>query len=80
MTQKAKKINFMINEAVRKEFETLVPSGERSRIVNEAIRKELELIRRRKASEQLRSAARDGKRFSNREIIKHLRADRGAHE
>ena len=42
MKSTAKKINFMIEDEVRKELETLIPSGQRSRIVNEALKKELE--------------------------------------
>ena len=53
MTQTAKKVNFMINDTVRQEFERLVPPGERSKVVNEALKKELLSIKRRSLTEKL---------------------------
>lgn len=55
MAQTAKKVNFMVSDNVRKEFERLVPPGERSKIVNEALRKELNLIKRERLTEKLLS-------------------------
>ena len=75
MAEGAKKVNFMIDDSVRKEFERLVPAGQRSKVVNEALRKELEIIRRKKIVDQLRVMERQ-KTFSNREIVESLSRDR----
>jgi hypothetical protein len=51
MAHTAKKINFMISDDVREEFEQLIPLGERSKVVNEALRKELISIKRKRLTE-----------------------------
>ena len=76
MAHTAKKVNFMINDDVRKEFEELVPAGERSRVVNEAIRKELLIIKRKKLTEKLFSLRDKSKPLSTREIVETIRKDR----
>ena len=79
MKSTAKKINFMIEDKVRKELETLIPSGQRSRIVNEALRKELERIRRTQAIERLHRLRREGNQFSTQDIVSVLRKERMSH-
>jgi hypothetical protein len=76
MAQTAKRVNFMISDDIRKEFEELVPAGERSRIVNEALRKELLTIKRKKLTEKLISLRAEGKMLSTGEIIETIRKDR----
>jgi len=76
MAQTTKKVNFMINDDIRKEFEELVPAGERSKIVNEAIRKELLIIKRKKLTEKLFSLRAIGKTLSTSEIVETIRKDR----
>lgn len=76
MAQTAKKVNYMINDDIRKEFEELVPAGERSKIVNEAIRKELLIIKRKKLTEKLFSLRAIGKTLSTNEIVETIRKDR----
>ena len=68
MAQTAKKVNFMVNNNVRKEFERLVPPGERSKIVNEALRKELNLIKRERLTEKLLSIRAKSPSLSNDDI------------
>lgn len=76
MTQTAKKINFMITEDVRKEFERLVPPGQRSRVVNEALRRELMSIKRKRLTERLLDLRGRGKRLSTEDIVEALKKDR----
>jgi hypothetical protein len=78
MAEGAKKINFMIDDDIRREFERLVPAGQRSRVVNEALRKELEMIRRARVVDQLISADKS-RTFSNQKIVEALKKDRAAH-
>ncbi len=75
MPPTARKVNFMINEDVIKEFERLVPSGERSKIANEALKKELNFIKRKQLTERL-LLIRAKKRLSTKEIVDALKKDR----
>jgi hypothetical protein len=79
MGQSTKKLNFLIDENIYREFEMLVPAGKRSKVVNDALRKELESIRRGKAVQELLNAPPATKTFSNREILDGLAKDRGGH-
>ena len=79
MAQKSRKLNFLIEESICSELESLVPVGKRSKVVNEALRKELELIRRKNAVEKLFSTSNQGKVFSNQEIVDSLSKDRRSH-
>lgn len=73
MAQTAKKINFMINDDIRKEFEELVPAGVRSRIVNEALKKELIAIKRRRLTERLLSLRNKSPLISTKEIVESVK-------
>lgn len=75
MTRTSKKINFMINDSVREEFERLVPAGERSRVVNEALKKELTSIKRKRLTEKL-LAIRSKNALSTEEIVSTLKKAR----
>jgi len=75
MSQTSKKVNFMINDNVRKEFERLVPPGERSRVVNEALKKELISIKRKRLTERL-LLLRSNNVLSTKEILDALKKDR----
>jgi len=75
----SRKLNFLIEEAVWRDLEMLVPAGKRSQLVNEALRKELDSIRRRMAAEKLLSSSSEGKKFSSRQIVERLAKDRSAH-
>jgi hypothetical protein len=72
-------LNFIIEEEICKELESLIPPGQRSRVVNHALRKELELIRRMNAAREIQVLSDKGKRFSTDEIVDGLRKDRGGH-
>lgn len=76
MAQTAKKVNFMVSDNVRKEFERLVPPGERSRIVNEALRKELNLIKRERLTEKLLSIRAKSPSLSTDDITGIVRKNR----
>lgn len=76
MAQTAKKVNFMVNNNVRKEFERLVPPGERSKIVNEALRKELNLIKRERLTEKLLSIRAKSPSLSTDDITEIVRKNR----
>jgi hypothetical protein len=79
MGKLARKLNFLIDEEVCRDLESLVPTGKRSEFANAVFRKELERIRRRAAVERLVAAGGSAKRFSNREILEALARDRSAH-
>ncbi len=48
-----KKINFFVDEDIRKELEAMVTAGQKSKVINDALRKELLRIKREKATEKL---------------------------
>jgi hypothetical protein len=79
MGRSRRKLNFIIEEDVSRDLESLVPLGQRSKVVNQALRKELELIRRKKVLERLHDTPSSKKRFSNREIVEGLATDRRSH-
>ena len=79
MRRTARKLNFLIEEAVCRELEQLVPSGKRSQVVNEALRKELERIRKKQAVEELAGSSSAGTRLSTREIVDGLDRERSSH-
>jgi hypothetical protein len=79
MGRNAKKLNFIIEEDICRELESLIPAGKRSFVVNNALRKELETIRRKKSVEKLISLSSKGKRFTTSEIIEGLAKDRRGH-
>lgn len=71
-----KKLNFFVEEDIRKELDELVPTGQKSKIINEALRKELLRIRREKVTEKLVLLKSRGPKVSQKEIIKLLKQDR----
>ena len=75
MPPTARKVNFMINDDVRKEFERLVPSGERSKVTNEALKKELNSIKRKQLTERL-LLLKAKQSLSTKEIVTALKKDR----
>ena len=79
MRRSSRKMNFLIEEAICKDLEHLVPPGKRSQVVNEALRKELEYIRRRNAVEKLIESSSAIKKLSTREIVEELTQERGGH-
>ncbi len=76
MAQAAKKLNFMINDDIRRELEELVPQGVRSKVVNEALRKELISIRRRRLTDKLLAIRAKGPIVSTDAILDTLENDR----
>lgn len=75
MAQTSRKVNFMISDDVRKEFERLVPSGERSKVANEALKKELNSIKRKRLTERL-LLLRSKQGLSTNDIVAALKKDR----
>ena len=72
-----KKINFFVEEDIRKALDELVPDGQKSKVINEALRKELLLrIKREKATGKLMALKSKGTMVSNREIVEALKKDR----
>ncbi len=72
----AKKMLFILDEEVRKELETLIPPGKRSRVINDALRKELLSLRRKKLTGELLEIASRTRPISTKEIVEELRKDR----
>jgi hypothetical protein len=79
MPNTARKLNFLIEESVCRDLESLVPAGKRSRLVNEALRKELELLRRKSAVEQLLASSPGQGGYSHADILECLAKDRASH-
>lgn len=79
MGQPSKKLNFLIEGDLCREFEMLIPAGKRSKVVNDALRKELRFIRREKAVKELLNSPQAKRKFSNNEIIAGLTEDRRGH-
>jgi len=79
MSNTARKLNFLIEEGVCRDLESLVPAGKRSKLVNEALRKELELLRRKSAVEQLLASSPRQGGYSHVDIIEFLTKDRASH-
>ncbi|MBI5379630.1 MAG: hypothetical protein HZA23_05685 [Nitrospirae bacterium] len=71
-----KKLNFFVEEGVRRELEKLVPAGQKSKIINEALRKELLRIKREKVTAKLLALRPREATFSKREIVAMLKRDR----
>lgn len=71
-----KKINFFVEEVIRKELDELVPDGQKSKVINEALRKELLRIKREKATGKLMALKSKGTLVSSREIVEALKKDR----
>ena len=71
-----KKLNFFVEEDIRKELDELVPAGQKSKIINEALRKELLRIRREKVTEKLVVLKSRGPKVSQKELVKLLKRDR----
>ena len=71
-----KKINFFVEEDIRKVLDELVPDGQKSKVINEALRKELLRIKREKATGKLMALKSKGPLVSNREIVEALKKDR----
>jgi hypothetical protein len=79
MRRSSRKMNFLIEEAICRDLEHLVPPGKRSQVVNEALRKELERISRRRAVELLMESSSAMKKLSTREIVEGLTQERDSH-
>lgn len=75
----AKKMLFTLDEKVKKELETLIPQGQRSKVINEALMKELLLLKRRKIAAELLEIAGGTRPISAKEIIGELKKDRRRH-
>ena len=75
----AVKSNFLLEDKVKEELESLIPSGKRSKVVNEALKKELLRIKRKKLTERLLSLRSKGPRITMEEIFKTLRENRRKH-
>jgi len=76
MTQKTKKLNFMIKNELVMELEELVPSGKRSKVVNEAIMKELMALKRQRLTERLLAIKQKSPSLSTDEMVAVLKEDR----
>jgi hypothetical protein len=76
MGESARKLNFMISLDVADELESLVPNGQRSKVVSEAIRKELIRFRRWKLTEKLMAIRREGPVLSTDGLLNGVRNDR----
>jgi len=76
MAETARKLNFMISHDVAKELESLVPHGQRSKVVSEAIRKELVRYKRWKLTEKLLAIRAEAPQTSAQTVEKSITVDR----
>lgn len=72
-----KRLNFFVEEDVRKDLEKLVPAGQKSRVINDALRRELLRIKREKVTKNLMLLRSKSPRISQGEIVETLRKERG---
>lgn len=79
MYSKPRKMNFIIEESVAQDMQTLVPRGARSKLVNEAVKKELARIRREALTSKLLKLRQRGPKAGTTEIVRALREDRKSH-
>ena len=76
---KLKKMNFLLEEDVVQELQTLIPRGKKSKVVNEALKKELLRLKRQKNTERLLKLRQRGTKVKMSEIVESLKADRESH-
>lgn len=76
MGESARKLNFMISMDVAEELESLVPHGQRSKVVSEAIRKELIRYKRWKLTERLMAIRGDNVAVSSSELLTTIKENR----
>jgi hypothetical protein len=73
----AVKVNIVLDDDIKRELDSLVEAGMRSRVINTALRKELTAIRRRRLSDKLDELRGKTKPVSTKEIVRLIRRDRG---
>ena len=71
-----KKMNFLLEEEVVHELDTLIPRGKKSKLVNEVLKKELLRLKRKQNTEKLLKLRGQGAMVEMDEIVNILRADR----
>ena len=75
----AVKSNFLLEDKVREELESLVPSGKRSKVVNEALKKELLRIKRKELTKRLLLLRSQAPKIPIEEILRNLKDNRRKH-
>lgn len=73
------KVNFILEDKVKDELISFIPSGKRSKVVNEAIKKELLFLKRKSLTEKLLKLRAKGPKVSTRELIETLEENRRKH-
>jgi len=73
----AVKVNIVLDDDLKRELDSLVEAGMRSRVINTALRKELTAIRRRRLSDELDKLRGETRPVSSKEIVRLIRRDRG---
>ena len=76
MADGLKKLNFFIEEDIRRELDRLVPVGKKSKVINEALRRELLRIKRGEVTEKLLALKAKGSKIPQEEIVEELKRDR----
>ncbi len=72
----AAKLNLVLDDEIREELAQLVPASERNLFVNEALRARLNILKRRRATDQLEALRRRGRSVPTVEVVEALRAAR----
>jgi len=73
----AVKVNIVLDDDLKRELDSLVEAGMRSRVINTALRKELTALRRRRLSDELDKLRGETRPVSSKEIVRLIRRDRG---
>ncbi|HLG29028.1 MAG TPA: hypothetical protein VI387_02355 [Candidatus Brocadiales bacterium] len=71
-----KKLNFFIEEDIRRELDRMVPVGKKSKVINDALRKELLRIKRGEVTEKLLALKAKGPKIRQEELVEELKRDR----
>ena len=72
----SKRVNLVLDDAVKDSLDELIPAGRRSEFVNATLQIQLALVKRQRAVDALETLRRDGPSVPTEEIVRLLRHDR----
>jgi Arc/MetJ-type ribon-helix-helix transcriptional regulator len=71
------KVNFVLDDDVKEQLESLVDRGKRSRVINDALRRELRHVRRSIAVDRLDELRVRTRPMTTGDLLRSIRSDRG---
>ena len=72
----SRRVNLVLDDAVKASLDELIPAGRRSEFVNRALESQLSLLRRQRAVESLQALRDHGPSVSTVEVVDLLRKSR----